>query len=182
MNQTNQGDQMNQRNQTDPMQWFVIQTKPGNEQRANTNLLNQEIETFLPLYRGHQYRNGKLVQRIKPLFPSYLFAKLDLLPHYDRVKWTRGVRKILGNREGPLPISENVIETIRERMGEDKFVKLDDELKEGDAVQITSGPLKDLMGVFQKKISDRGRVRILLGLIGVDLPVQISKWQIRKAT
>jgi transcriptional antiterminator RfaH len=137
-------------NRRDPMQWFVIQTKPGNEQRANTNLLNQEIETFLPLYRAHQYRNGRLMQRIKPLFPSYLFAKLDLLPHYDRVKWTRGVRKILGNREGPLPISENVIKTIRERMGEDKFVKLDDELKDVRFKSLWA--LKDLMASFRRDI------------------------------
>jgi hypothetical protein len=36
------------------------------------------------------------------------------------------------------------------------------------------------MGIFQKKMSDKGRVRILLGLIGVDVPIQISQWQIKK--
>jgi transcription antitermination factor NusG len=55
------------------------------------------------------------------------------------------------------------------------------EWKEGDIVQITSGPFKELTGIFQKRVSDKGRVRILLSLIGVDIPVQISRWQIRKA-
>jgi hypothetical protein len=36
------------------------------------------------------------------------------------------------------------------------------------------------MGVFEKKMSDGGRVRILLSLIGVDVPVQISRWRIKK--
>jgi transcription antitermination factor NusG len=66
-------------------------------------------------------------------------------------------------------------------MGEDNLVKLKEEWKEGDIVQITSGPFKELRGVFQKKVSDKGRVRILLSLIGVDISVQISQWQIKRA-
>jgi transcription antitermination factor NusG len=54
-------------------------------------------------------------------------------------------------------------------------------LKEGDLVEITSGPFKDLTGIFQKKMSDSGRVRVLLSLIGVDVAVQLSQRQIKKA-
>ena len=89
--------------------------------------------------------------------------------------------KILGARDGPISISEKVVQTIREKVGKDNLVKLEGEWKEIDIVQITSGPFKELMGIFQKKMSDNGRVRILLSLIGVDIPVQILQWQIRKA-
>jgi transcriptional antiterminator NusG len=61
------------------------------------------------------------------------------------------------------------------------IVRLEEEMREGDLVQITSGPFKDLTGIFQKKMSDSGRVRILLNLIGVDVPIQISQRQIKKA-
>ena len=158
----------------------MVQTKPGNEHRVETNLFNQEIEVFLPLLETFQYSNGKMVQKIKPLFPNYLFAKLDINLHYYKVKWTRGVNKILGNGDGPISISGKVVETIKERTGKDNLVKLEEEWKEGDQVRINSGPFKDLVGVFQKKMSDNGRVRILLNLIGVDVPVQISRWQIKK--
>jgi transcriptional antiterminator RfaH len=161
--------------------WYVVQTKPGDEHRVETHLLNQEIETFLPLHETHQYYGGKMFQRIKTLFPNYLFARLDLKLHYYNVKWTRGVSKILGTGDGPVPISEKVVQTIREKVGKDNLVKLEEEWKEGDIVQITSGPFKELTGIFQKRVSDKGRVRILLSLIGVDIPVQISQWQIRKA-
>ena len=160
--------------------WYVVQTKPANEDRVKGNLLNQEIEPFLPLLGTNQYSNGKVVDRIKPLFPNYLFARMNLGLHYYKVKYTRGVSKILGNGEGPIPISERVITTIRERMGEDNLVKLEDEFKDGDVVEVTSGPFKDLRGLFQKKMSGKGRVKILLSLIGVDVPVQISRWQIKK--
>ena len=160
--------------------WYVVQTKPANEERVKGNLLNQEIEAFLPFLGTYQYSNGNMVQRIKPLFPNYLFARLDLMAHYYKVKYTRGVSKILGNGEGPTPISESVIGTIKDRIGEDNLVKLEDDLQEGDLVQVTSGPLKDLVGVFQTRMSAKGRVKILLSLIGVDVPVQLSKWQIKR--
>jgi transcriptional antiterminator RfaH len=161
--------------------WYVIQTKPGNEHRVETNLVNQEIETFLPLFENYQYLRGKIVQTIKPFFPNYLFTRLDLGLHYYKVKWTRGVSKILGAGSEPVPISERVIQSIRERIVKGNVVRLEDELKEGDLVQISSGPFRDLTGIFQKKMSDSGRVRILLSLIGVDVSVQLSKWQIKKA-
>jgi transcription elongation factor/antiterminator RfaH len=162
------------------LSWYVVQTKPGNERRVESNLSNQEIDVFLPLLESFECRSGEMVRRIKPLFPNYLFARLDIDFHYYKVKWTRGVNKILGDGMGPVPISEKVIQTIKERMGKDNLVKLEEEWREGDRVRITSGPLKELMGIFQKKISDSGRVRILLNLIGVDVPVQISQWQIKK--
>ena len=160
--------------------WYVIQTKPGNEHRVESNLSHQEIEVFLPLLESFQYFSGRMIRKIGPLFRNYLFAKLDIDFHYYKVKWTRGVSKILGNGTEPIPISEKVIQTIKEHMGKDNLLKLEEEWREGDLVQITSGPFKELMGIFQKKISDSGRVRILMNLIGVDVPVQVSRHQIKK--
>jgi len=65
-------------------------------------------------------------------------------------------------------------------MGDDDTVKLLEDLKEGDLVQITSGPLKDFVGVFQKGLSSQKRVKVLLNMIGVEVPVQISRLQIKK--
>jgi transcription elongation factor/antiterminator RfaH len=161
-------------------QWYVVQTKPGNEHRVETNLFHQEIEVFLPLLETFQYSHAKALQKIKPLFSNYLFAKLDIEAHYYKVKWTRGVNKILGSGVEPAPVSEKVIQTIRERTGKGNLVKMEEEWREGDPVRIDSGPFKELIGVFQRKMSDNGRVRILLNLIGVDVPVQISRWQIKK--
>ena len=162
------------------LNWYVVQTKPANEHRVEMNLFNQEIEVFLPLLETFQYSHAKVIQKIKPLFSNYLFAKLDIDTHYYKVKWTRGVNRILGSGVEPVPISEKVIQTIRERTGKGNLVKLEEKWREGDPVRINSGPFKELIGIFQKKMSDNGRVRILLNLIGVDVPVQISRWQIKK--
>ncbi len=160
--------------------WYVVRTKAGYEHRANSNLLNQDVETLLPFFKDYGYYNGKVIPRIKPLFPNYLFAHFDPLRHFHKVRWTRGVSMILGNREGPIPISDRVIQAILDRMGEDNLVVLEDQITRGDSVQITSGPLKDLIGIFERRMTGKDRVTILLNLIGVDVPIQISKYQIRK--
>ena len=170
----------NSKNQIASRSWYVIQTKPCNEYRVENNLTGQGIETLLPLLEVFQDSHGRIVQKIKPLFPNYLFARLDIDLHYYKVKWTRGVSKILGVGNEPIPISERVIQTIKERMGDNNLVKLEDGLERGNLVQFTSGPFKDLMGVFDRRMSDGKRVRVLLGLVGVDVPVQVSRWQIKK--
>ena len=139
-----------------------------------------EIKTLLPLCENFRYSRGKMSQVIMPLFPNYLFAKLDLERHYYKVKWTRGVNRILGIGNEPAPISEVVIQMIKDRMGDDDTVKLLEDFKEGELVQITSGPLKDFVGIFQKGLSSQKRVKILLNMIGVEVPVQISRLQIKK--
>jgi len=66
--------------------WYVIQTKEGDEGRAELNLSNQGIETFLPLYKMHQFNFGRVIEKKKPLFPNYLFASFDLSSYYYKVK------------------------------------------------------------------------------------------------
>jgi len=170
---------MNSINPINP-QWYVIQTKPANEHRVDAHLSNQKITVFLPMLETFHTLNGKVVPKIKPLFPSYLFARLDIHAAYYQVKWTRGVNKILGIGSEPTPVSEKVIQTLRQRMGEKDVVRLNDGLEEGSVVQFTSGPFKDLTGVFDRRMSDGGRVRVLLNLIGVDVSVQVSRHQIKK--
>src|SRR4030067_3140535 len=111
----------NSKSQIAPRSWYVGHTKPGNERRVETNLSNQEIEVFLPLLETRQYFYEKMVQKIKPLFPNYLFAMLDIDVHYYKVKWTRGVNKILGVGNEPVPISDKVIQTIKAQRGENNF-------------------------------------------------------------
>ena len=165
----------------DSRNWYLIRTKSGNEQRAAFNLSNQGIEVFLPLYKAHQFNFGKINEMKKPLFPGYLFARFDLSSQYHQVKWTRGVSKIVAFGDFPVPVSERIIQAIKGRVGKDNLIKLDEDWREGDIVEIISGPFRSLQGIFQRKISDKGRVKILLSLLGADVSVHISKWQLKRA-
>ena len=141
--------------------WYVIHTKRGNEHRVEVNLQKQGIEVFLPLVEAYQTYHGRMVRVIKPLFPCYLFARLDPEIHYQRVKFTRGVNKILEFSNAAVPIPGKIIETIKARMRENNLVKLEG----GDAVWTASSPFEDLNGVFQKEMSENELVGVLLNLM-----------------
>ena len=141
--------------------WYVIHTRRGNEHRVETNLQKQGIEVFLPLVEAYQTSHGRMVQVTKPLFPCYLFARLVPKIHYQRVKFTRGVNKILEFSNAAAPIPGKIIETIKARMRENNLVKLEGD----DAVWTASSPFKDLNGVFQKEMSENELVGVLLNLM-----------------
>lgn len=141
--------------------WFVAQTKPRQEDRAEANLRTLGIETFLPRTKEPARRRSRGV-RIAPFFPSYLFVKGEVLERLHQITYTRGVQRMLGNVEGPQPIDSGVIESIRQRIGDDGLVRIDRSFKPGDAVRVTDGPLEDFNGVFQCYRKPAERAEILL--------------------
>ena len=146
--------------------WYVVQTKPSNEGRAQFYLDREGIETLNPLMEAYISKRGRSLRTLKPLFPNYIFARFILERDYPKVRWARGVNKVLGRGGGPMPIVDEVVEEIKSRIGEDCVVKRAYDLKPQDTVKIKEGPLKDLMGMFDRWMSKEGRIRVLLSLIG----------------
>lgn len=144
-----------------PGLWFVAQTKPRQEERAEANLLTLGVETFLPRTKEPQTRRSR-GSRIAPFFPGYLFVKCNVLAMLHKITYTRGIHKMLGNSGGPQPIDLEVIETIRQRIGDDGLVRIQPTFSEGDAVRVTCGPLADLNGIFHGYRRPADRAVVLL--------------------
>ncbi len=155
------------------MEWYVIQTKPKKEGEATNYLTTKGVDIFGPKIEAFSLRAGKMVKEMKPLFPGYLFGKFDLKQDYPLVRWGRGVRNILGFGEYPIPVSEEVIQIIKNRVDRDGVVRKTVHFKPNDLVRIKSGALKDLIGIFDRWVSDSERVRILMNLIGYQPAIEM---------
>ena len=163
------------------MEWYVIQTKPKKEENAKSYLSMKGVEIFNPLMENFVIRNGKINKEFKPLFPGYIFGKFDLEQDFSLVRWGRGVKKILGSRGSyPSPISEAVVEIIKERTDQHGIVRRSHHFVPRDLVRVKSGLLKDLLGIFERWVSDSERVRILLNLIGYQPQVELHYSMIEK--
>ena len=160
--------------------WYVIQTKPKKEAEAESYLSTKGVEIFNPLMETFALRNGRMNKELKPLFVGYIFGKFDLDQNYPLVRWARGVKKILGFGEYPTPISEEVVEIIKERTDTQGIVRIRQHFKVNDVIRIKAGPLRDLFGIFERWISDSERARILLNLIGYQPAVEIHYSMIEK--
>lgn len=160
--------------------WYVIQTKPKKEEEATHYLSNKGVEIFSPLIEVFGYRSERVCKKLKPLFPGYIFGKFDLEINYPLVRWAKGVKSVLGFGGYPVPLTEEAILIIKERTDERNIVKLSRDFKPNDVVRIKSGPLKDLLGIFERWVSDHERVRILLNLIGYQPEVELHYSMLEK--
>lgn len=153
--------------------WYVIQTKPKKEAEVSQRLGGLGLEHLLPKVLDYRTVNDRAVQIKKPLFPNYLFVKLALARHYYQVKWTKGITRFVGWGDRPAPIAEEVVASIRSRMDEGGRVRLGLDVKPGEKVKIKSGPLRDFIGIFEKKMSEKDRIRVLLQVVGSQVSVNV---------
>jgi transcriptional antiterminator RfaH len=160
--------------------WYVIQTKPKKEEEATSYLVTKGVEMFNPLIEAFALKNKGMSKELKPLFPGYIFGKFDLEQNYPLVRWARGVNKILGLSGYPTPISEEVVRIIKERTDHQGILRVKHHFEPNDVVRIKTGPMKDLLGVFERWLSDSERVRILLNLIGYQPAVEVHYSMIEK--
>lgn len=149
------------------LKWYVIKTKPLAEEDVKIRLTRARFEVFLPRIKTVVRGRSKPVIRFKPFFPSYLFARLDMddAEIFHMIKYTRGVHKILGNGSIPVPIPEEVVAIIMERVNKEGVLEQSLMFKKGDAVRVRKGPFRDLVGILEKPVSAAGRVRVLLEIM-----------------
>jgi transcriptional antiterminator RfaH len=160
--------------------WYVVQTKPKKEEEVTSYLSTKGLEVFSPLIETFSSRNGRMNKELKPLFPSYIFGKFDLEKEYPLVRWARGVKKVLGFGGYPIPVSEEVVGIIKGGADCNGIVRKTHQFEPNDFVRIKSGPLKDLLGIFERWVSDSERVRILLNLIGYQPAVELHYSMVEK--
>jgi transcriptional antiterminator RfaH len=151
----------------DSSRWYVIFTKPKEEDRVDQYLTARGVETFSPKVRKEQINafTGKAVYYRQPLFPRYLFARFDVDKMLHKIGYTRGVQKVVSFNNTPLAVDDEIVSLIQSRVGEDGFVRLSSDLTPGHQVLISQGSLTGIKGVFDRTMNDKRRVMILLEAI-----------------
>lgn len=154
--------------------WYVVQTQPQAEEKARRHLINQGIMTYLPRYRRRIRHARQSIQVLRPLFPGYLFVRLDpSLCRWRSINGTMGVRQILTDGELPLIIGDLVIQEIMSREDGSGAVKLEQPMfAPGQTVRVTDGPLADLEGLFEE-VRDHERAVLLISWLGRKVRAQV---------
>lgn len=162
--------------------WYIIQTKPKQEDRAYYNLSSSGIETFVPkiIKLMKNKFSGRSKYQLNPLFPQYIFAKFRAKEKLHQVRFTRGVYKIVSFGETPCPVDEDIITLIKARSKENDLINLEDDFKQGDEVIVTKPYLQNFVGVFETKLNHNQRVSILLSSINYQVHVVIDKKYVMK--
>lgn len=129
------------------MTWYALQHKPAQGDRALQHLQNQDIACFYPKITVEKIKAGKRTKKLEPLFPGYLFVNLEQTdPVWAKLRSTRGVLRIVGFANKPAPISDAVIQHIKESL--ESVAELGG-IKPGQAVQLNEGPFEGINAIFQ---------------------------------
>ncbi|WP_300494130.1 transcription/translation regulatory transformer protein RfaH [Marinobacter sp.] len=129
------------------MTWYALQHKPGQGDRALTHLQNQDIACFYPKITVEKIKRGKRTKKLEPLFPGYLFVKLEQAdPVWAKLRSTRGILRIVSFANKPATIPDDVIQHINDSL---HTVAELGGIKPGQAVELEDGPFKGISAIFQ---------------------------------
>ncbi|WP_148863390.1 transcription/translation regulatory transformer protein RfaH [Marinobacter fonticola] len=129
------------------MTWYVLQHKPNQGDRAVEHLQNQDVACFYPKIEVEKIKNGKRAKKLEPLFPGYIFFKMDPSdPSWAKLRSTRGVLRVVAFSNKPSPIEDSVITQIKRGM---QAIAEQGGIKPGQPVNIEDGPFKGLNAIFQ---------------------------------
>ena len=78
--------------------WFVVYSKPRREASAQFHLERRGIEVFAPKMSLPAYLERRT--QLVPLFPNYLFVRLDPVEDFYTVLWSPGVSRFITSQRG----------------------------------------------------------------------------------
>jgi transcriptional antiterminator RfaH len=159
-------------------QWFLIYTKPHQEERAKENLENQGNEVFLPMIASEKTKQPQSFS-LKPMFPRYLFTKFTVdNDNWVHIKSTRGVSHIVVFGDNLTKVPDSVISYLKNKVDDNDVLKLQTTRKKfqkGDELVIKQGVFQGNDATFLS-MAGKERVRVLLSLMNrimiTDMPGQ----------
>jgi transcriptional antiterminator RfaH len=152
-------------------EWYVVYSKPQKEDFAQFHLKQKGVEVFFPrLLLPRSSRKRKL---LVPLFPNYLFVRIDLWRHYYAVLWSPGVKNFVSFNDTPAALDSRIAQYLLQRTNGEGIIAAQSNLKVGQEVRIRGGSFDGLVGMLQDAPDARGRVKVLMKLLNREIKVEI---------
>jgi len=126
--------------------WFALQVKGNYENVVTAHLGGKGYEWFLPFYKSRTRWSDRWKEISRPLFPGYLFCRLDPLNRFPILS-IPGVTCIVGAANKPVAIDEAEIIAIQTAVKSGLPSQPWTYLQIGRRVRIEHGPLCGLEGI-----------------------------------
>lgn len=161
--------------------WFLAHTLPRCETKAQFHLGAQGFATFLPQFLK-TVRHARQLRNVRAaLFPSYIFVALDLgRDRWLSIRSTVGVSSLVTCDGRPRPVPEGIVKSLIERTDPSNITRMDADLVEGQSVRILAGPFANFVGTLER-LNANDRVRVLLQLMGSEVPVSVQRSSVSRA-
>jgi transcription termination/antitermination protein NusG len=159
--------------------WYAVHTCANHEKRVANQLVEREVEYFLPLYHSVRRWSDRRVELDLPLFPGYVFVRLELGARL-RVLQIPSVVRLVGFGGLPVALPDTEMEIMRTGFSKSLRAEPHPFLTAGRRVRITGGAFAGLEGILKRK---KGSLRavVSLNLIQRSVAVDVDIADIRPA-
>jgi len=178
-------------NETGTKQWFVVHTYSGFEnkvaaaieQRARIfGLQDQITRVVVPVEEVVEVRKGQKRISSQKFYPGYLLVEMELTDEtWHLVRSTPKVTGFVGSGAKPVALPQEEVDEILRQMEEGaEKPKPKAVFSKGDEVRISEGPFVNFMGTIEDVNPERGRLKVMVGLLGRLTPVEIEYYQVER--
>jgi transcriptional antiterminator RfaH len=148
------------------LKWYAIRAKPNREKEVEKRLTDLDLEVFLPWMRQRRRVGTRFNWVLVPLFPGYLFCRLDIVISGKAARYSPGVKDFLTFGNQIAEVGNDIIQGLRERCP-DGIAQIEPiTAKPGDKVRINEGPFSGLEAIFERPLKGSERVAVLLEILG----------------
>ncbi|MDR2197901.1 MAG: transcription termination/antitermination protein NusG [Deltaproteobacteria bacterium] len=174
------------------LQWYVVHTftafenkvKLALEERVQKMGLQEQItDVVLPMENVMEMgKSGTRRTASRKLFPGYILVRMELNDvTWHAVKETPKVSGFLGDKNNPMPISDEEASRVLVQMEEGaKKPKPKFNFEEGDEIKVVEGPFNSFTGVVEEVHEDKGKLKVLISIFGRPTPVELDFVQVDK--
>ncbi|MEI1277384.1 UpxY family transcription antiterminator [Leptospira venezuelensis] len=154
--------------------WYAVYTNSRAEKKLALELSKKGVTQYLPIISTEKKWSDRIKTVLIPVFPSYVFVKIDIRTEKLKVLETPGAVRFVSIGEIPFAIENDDIEIIRQLVTEyPDRIKIEREkmLAPGKKVRIRSGLFKDRKARVIRKGS---KSSILVSISGTGTTVSLE--------
>ncbi len=167
------------------LRWYVLNVHAGKEEFVAQKIMQmvdalglkkQIADVYIPKQSSVEIKNGKKVAVKKKMFPGYILVKMDYnektAPLLVNIEEVRGFVRT-GSKVYPL--SEEEVASLMDigKKGK-KTAVAGPKIRINDAVKITDGVFKDLIGKVAEVDEEKGKVKVLLTMWDREVPYEVD--------
>jgi transcription antitermination factor NusG len=156
--------------------WYAVYAQVRHESKVYSRLIGKSFECLFPQMERWSRRRDRRKRIQVPVFPGYLFVR-TVLDNYQQVKilQTPGVVSLVRNKDGPLPVPDSQMNSLRTLLGSNTVLTTHPYLEEGMRVRIANGPLYGCEGILVRKRNEKARLVVAIDIIQQAVSVELDE-------
>jgi len=177
-------------NKDKDLKWYTLRVYTGREDHVARTILDAAksvglekkiLEVLVPKQKQIEIKSGKKITKEKKILPGYVLVKMHLdnetMAFLTSLEEIRGFVRV-GNYI--VPLSEEEVTRFTQKVEDGKEPKFKVRFMVNDAVRIIDGIFKGQVGKVTEVDEEKGKVKVLISMLGTDIPYEINITEVEK--